>query len=278
MTSASEPEWTEAMAQEFLGYLCRHLISLTGDFENVDASGNAVGKRRPYNFSGTVVSFEGTWYVLTAGHAVHKYLDALKRGIIRVYARTLAFGFGRDAITNDPIQFDISAQEKFFEWKEAEGLDYALFPLDVAQKECLKGNGIKAFPLLVPSRPPDADFYRYAVVGFPGEEVDLEIESAEVVTGVGMHPNCLSLHRLPNNDPPQRPWFKAYINNMGNLKSIVGVSGGPIFGFVQKGQNNDYYLIAIQSWWERGRLHTYGCHIDVIYADALGRLQGGTSS
>lgn len=52
--------------------------------------------------------------------------------------------------------------------------------------------------------------------------------------------------------PSTYPWFIGTVNTAPfGLKSIVGMSGGPIFGF-RNSPNGEcrYWVVALQSWWD----------------------------
>jgi hypothetical protein len=39
------------------------------------------------------------------------------------------------------------------------------------------------------------------------------------------------------------------------------MSGGPIFGFKKTEEGLKYWIVAIQSWWDKKRRITFGCRV-----------------
>ncbi len=273
MSIGVEGEWTEERRQAFLRYLGRHLVALTGSYRLLDADGQPTGAERPYNYSGCVVSFNATWYVLTAGHAIEDFMAAIGNNQILITGRVLADYFGVGATDQHPVPFDIADAPKVFLDDTTAGLDYALLRLGDMQRQLLQANGILAFPLHVANRPADEEFYRYVVVGFPEERVDLSPTPSHQPANVLVQPHCIPLARLENDVTTTHPRFRGQIVEMGDLQSIVGMSGGPIFGFVNRGTSQDCYLWAVQSRWHEPTQTVYACMLDAIHADAAPKLQ-----
>jgi len=145
-------EWTEARRQEFLLYLGRHLVTLTGSYRLLDATGQPTGEERPYNYSGCIVSFDSKWYVLTAGHAIQDFMAAVQTGQIEITGRVLADFFGINARDRNPVPFDIVVATKIYLDDVPGGLDYALLQLENMHRRLIQSNGILAFPLCVADR------------------------------------------------------------------------------------------------------------------------------
>ena len=272
MSNEVEGEWTEERRQEFLQYLGIHLVAITGSYRHLDAARKPTGEEKKYNYSGCVVSLNSTWYVLTAGHAIQEFIGAVKSGGVLITGRVLADYFGVNAKNRDPFPFDIMDTSNVYIDDDILGLDYALLRLSEMQRKLLQANGIMPFPLYVTSRPSENEFYQYFVVGFPEERVDLTSTEMHQRVSIFLQPNCIPLKRLTNDTRTTHPRFQAEIVEMGDLNSIVGMSGGPIFGFVDRGSTQDCYLWAVQSRWDSRTRTVYGCLLDEVYADFQSKL------
>src|SRR5688500_20188248 len=67
--------------------------------------------------------------------------------------------------------------------------------------------------------------------------------------------------------------FVGRIVDLRGQESIVGMSGGPIFGLYRKDSSYYYEVVAIQSSWDRGKNGTiYGCALDEVAAEIARRL------
>jgi hypothetical protein len=153
-----------------------------------------------------------------------------------------------------------------------EGLDYALFFLEPDEVDLLRERGLTAVPLCDPDMPQDSAFSDVCIYGMPGVWNELPF-SENSKSEVAVEPNQLPLHVLPDDTGSPRPWLKGYLKDIGPLKKIKGVSGGPVFAFRTTGAGPELRVIAIQSWWHEGRLHTYACRLAEICRHASSELR-----
>jgi len=54
-------------------------------------------------------------------------------------------------------------------------------------------------------------------------------------------------------------WFIGQLNQSAPLKSAVGLSGGPIIEIARLGNEFNFRMIALQSWWLDQRRIVFGC-------------------
>lgn len=259
-------EMTEDELDRFLRMLGQHLVSVIGWVEDLNDEGG-VSRRWPYAISCTVVSHSDSWYLLTAGHAIEKYYECIQTPNRRASNGTLIFGFSNEAITHEGFIFNLVSRPKVSVHDERAGLDYALFQLTALERLAFEANGVAAYGLHVRSRQPESDFEMYYAFGLLKEANVLVTDDHDSVTNVRVQPDLIPVKRLPDDSGATHPWFKGYIMDLGDVKCINGVSGGPIFGIARGEREGEYrrYLIAIQSWWHKGRMLLYGCDIDAIY-------------
>jgi hypothetical protein len=57
----------------------------------------------------------------------------------------------------------------------------------------------------------------------------------------------------------QLPRFVAEIADLGDLQSIEGMSGGPVFGLARQDGRLKYWPVAVQSSWDRRTKTIYAC-------------------
>jgi hypothetical protein len=268
MNDEAGEHWSEEAKQLFLRYLGRHLVALTGSFVKLGADGNPVGDTLPYNYSGTVVSHAGRWFILTSGHAVELHREAVQRGKARIESHALACCFGVGATPSASMPFDLLRSPVTVVYERASALDYALIPVTDLEREFMTRNGLKPFPLQVGEgqRPSEEHIYRHLLVGFPEERVELERSTVPRPRAVVMQPHCIPVSRQPDDTTPTRPRLEARVVEMGDLKKAEGISGGPLFGFVDRGTSQDCYLLAIQSHFRASTSSVLGCLLDEIFA------------
>jgi hypothetical protein len=107
-------------------------------------------------------------------------------------------------------------------------------------------------------------FDGYVMLGLPEEF------SSDTVNDAGegiVSPTMFGVQRLdpPPDDTPvtNNPRFVGQIRAGTPIKSVVGMSGGPIFGF-SFGEQTRYWVVALQSTWIRSSRIVYGCSLPVL--------------
>jgi hypothetical protein len=76
----------------------------------------------------------------------------------------------------------------------------------------------------------------------------------------------IGVRRLELGHAQQKTTYPRFVGQIGNdlpFKSIEGMSGGVIFGFQTKPRLR-YWIVAIQSSWERQTRTVYGCSLPVL--------------
>jgi hypothetical protein len=138
----------------------------------------------------------------------------------------------------------------------AAGLDFALVPLREFYRKSLEANSIRAISEenWVNQDLAACDFF--ALLGLP--ECLVSDPSALVPHGDGVagvvNPTLVWVYptTLPPSDVPAAtfPCFIGRVGSAAEVPSIVGMSGGPIFGF-KKGPDGllRYWIVAVQSHW-----------------------------
>jgi len=249
-TPSSKPE-----DKAFFQWISQHLLNITVTYRT------KVGEEKWLTFSGCVVSYRGSWFLLTAGHAV----AAVKKGIepgATITASVISDYYGIAARHQNAIPFNIlEAPSRVVD--DDNGLDFALLPLSGIYRRMLKANNIIDLPMEVPTRPDDKAFQSYIVIGFPEELQKIVFDPKGVAEET--RPYGLKLDREPDDMSKGRSRFVGRIKELGELKSTVGFSGGPILGFVpQTATSTDVHLIATQMSWDK-KDRIFGCYIDEIF-------------
>jgi len=101
------------------------------------------------------------------------------------------------------------------------------------------------------------------MLGLPEEFVKYEQDGS---LGI-VFPTMIGVKALDNplegTKPTIYPRFVGQLQEGLPLSSIVGMSGGPIFGF-RYGPPMAYWVVAIQSSWLRGQRTVFGCPLPVL--------------
>lgn len=250
-------------SQVFIKYLSRHLVVLCGTYQ-IGESNPPVEKH--FTYSGCIVSVNDSFFILTAGHAIKNFTEATKCDSFRLTSCVLADYFGIDAKHAQSYPYNIDACAKLVQFDEVSGLDFALLEIDDILKRNLEANGILPFPLWVDGPSPVVNIDQYGLLGFPDDRTDLIATPLSRKTEIGVRPVYLVIQRLEDDTQKVCPRFAAnLLASAEEIRSIVGTSGGPIIGLsMQDDGTSRYYLIAIQSTWDRNSRKIYATLMSAI--------------
>jgi len=247
-----------------VGFFHRHLVPIFISLESDHDSRNTV-------ITAFLMSVKENWYLITSGHTINDIEILRNDHGYKITKCLLIDSLGIGAIDNHPIPFVyesanatcISAERYF---------DYGFLEIGQYYRNLLEKN--KVYPLneeVWKKRPTKIDFY--LLLGIPGETVNVSPNN------IKFDPTLFSIEYLP--DHPERfeetviPQFYGKIHLGDDIKSIEGVSGGPIFGFYENDNGEmRYWVIATQSTWlPKSRIisacptHILGDVIEKYYLD-----------
>jgi hypothetical protein len=247
-----------APEQVFLRGLCNHVVSIAGLAVPIDpATGRQDGAAHFFSISGFVASLYDRWFLITAGHVLNEMDNDLRSGRVRIANCHLADHFGDKVACDAPIPFDyIGSKRKAIERFDM-GLDIGFVSISDHDRRLLQANGIIALPQDGWAHGEDIDFDNFGVLGLPNElfsrEQRIDVTGARVIGGVRvslmMGDECDEEH--PRFPDPAVPWLALAMRGKTEIKSMVGMSGGPVFGFKNRdGKPPLYAVVAVQSWWD----------------------------
>ena len=262
-------QWTDTEGIEFFG---RHLVALfvTFQYEGED-------KQRFSAFSGTLIQIQNTVFLLTAGHVLRNLEAARANAKVEITSAALADIFGMQRVSDIPIPFDFKNADLLYVDIEEEGLDFGVIPLREYYVGLLAKNGVIALAEQNWIHQSNVNFDAYVMLGLPEEFSSDEIDESG---NCMVSPTMFRVHRL---DPPPpgtqlttHPRFVAKLDDENPIKSVVGMSGGPIFGFSLV-EPVRYWVVALQSSWNPKTRIVYGCQLP-IFASILTKLLKGEAA
>jgi hypothetical protein len=229
-------------------------------------NGKPFGEEKMACFSAFVLEVFGKWCLVTAGHVIQdKFLAPVEKGLIRLNKFLLADYFGPDPVVKEAIPFDYEGAGKCFLDDSSLGLDFALIALRPFYRDSLQANGVIPISRSNWANAVGLTFPLHLMVGMPEELSDSLSREGERGGQVGqaVAPLCVVVRRLDKvpkgMNTPEAEWFIGRVNVD---FSVVGMSGGPIFGVRQNEQGQwTYHTVAVQSWWDRERKVIFGCPI-----------------
>jgi len=258
--SPMTPMNKEELFKLFFNRLCRHFVVLTGTYFQLDDSGKPTSDELLFTYSAFAMSFDGMWFLMTAGHVIKEINKYFHHKRIKIREFNLLDWTGTDAKHDTLIPFDYENAAPSGLWDKELGVDFGYLVLSDHDKRLLQANGILAFEEKDwIKQPKDEDYIAYCVLGVPQESVKKKVGIS--ITGkpyIGtLGTGLLWLQRIEDSQD-QKPTtqlqrFIAEITNLGDLQSIEGMSGGPVFGLAidKKDGRLKYWPVAIQSSWDQ---------------------------
>lgn len=250
---------------KFHRWISRHLVSLVVLYRH-----GKQGELRTTACSGFVMSFLDKWYYVTAGHVLLELNKLYEHPEVIVERAHFVDFFGADADHRVPLPLDYANTVRFA--RDEGGLDFGLIDLSENHKQLLLANGIVALEEKN-WMPFDIDQCRgFLMLGIPAEYVKARDGNASVST------TLISIRRLssppPGAEDVEYERFIGELGDMGSQQSIVGMSGGPIFGFRESADGHRYSIVALQSSWLHGR-YVFGCPVKLfgnMMWESIGRM------
>ncbi len=255
--------------QELVRFFCRHLVSLSGWYQIMNSDGVPSGEDKFFSYSGFIISIQGVWNFVTAGHILEDLEQKISSKNIKVREVMLVDKFGPNAVSQYSIPFDYTHAPKLFMNDEEEGLDFGLVILRPNYCDLLKANSI--VPVLEENWKsiPDEFANNYVMLGLPQQFIQTMAirDNGSKRMAASVAPAAVGIKRLyqiPEGVSATK--FPRFIGKLADsgyvLEDIDGMSGGPIIGFSQDWHR--YWIIAIQSSWLRQRRINFGCLVSVF--------------
>jgi uncharacterized protein (DUF433 family) len=253
---------------DMLRFFCDHLVVLGGSYVPLDAQGHDAEAEKFFAFSGFILSVRGVWCLVTAGHAVQELEDNLRARRIRLANCCLADYFGSKPRVAEPMPFDYADCGKIFIDDEKEGLDFALLTIRSFYQMSLEANGIRAISEANWIAQDLSACELFALLGLPNCLVDKPwqlVPHGDRFAGV-INPALVTVEAItlpPDEMPVSRyPWFVGRVGAATGLPDILGMSGGPIFGFAKRPDGLwEYWIVAVQSRWRPSSRVIFACPV-----------------
>lgn len=229
-----------------------HLVGIALRYRFV--SENKSEPPRLATYSSTVITFEGAYYLLTAGHVIQRIDEFYENPEVVVEGCSLVDNFGFSAKHNHVVPFPWRAADRFAHDKD--GLDIGLILLSPLFVSNLLANGINPAEEENWRHQHTVTFDGHFLLGLPAElSPQRTFGGGATFQPVGAP--VVKLDDLPADifEEEQKlelahPQFYAKLREDVALESIVGMSGGPIIGVrVEPGNMVRYWIVAVQSRW-----------------------------
>lgn len=250
-----------------VGFMSRHLVALAVDYESFNDDGSLL-HRGTMILSGWILELHARLYWVTAGHCFKDLDGWVRDGVVKVLpGGGFMDYFGNDAQHLHVIPYTYEPGCAWYLDKPDLAIDFGLIPLDDLQSRALLANNIVPIGRSNWLHQPTLDFQFYRMLGFPEDSVR-SVRSHDVEGRVDVRATMVAVDRLtPNNDDQaQSPdWFVGKIDPAASIRTIKGMSGGPIYGFRTRDDGKLlYHIVALQSWWDPDTRIIRGCSVPMF--------------
>jgi len=213
--------------------------------------------QRVLQASGFLARSDGFAFAITAGHVTKYLLEAAQIGR-HVSSFRITDGF-QDGDCRYPLVYPISELPPIVCHDDAQGYDYGAFGIDTVTLRAFERSGTAP---IEESNWSDVvqNYDAVVMLGFPSQETFARITRNGESATAHLQWACplLLLEHVPEPPPellkPHTRLVSRIVTREGKskhgriyLESVKGMSGGPIFGLIRKGNEIEYHLLAIQS-------------------------------
>jgi hypothetical protein len=230
----------------FIAFLHRHVIPMAFIFKKDSVVA-------PYVITTFVLSVQERWFLVTAGHCLQK-IDEYKGNGYTLSECYLIDSFGTGATHFEPIPFTYELARPQYVTDDRE-FDFGIIPLLELHRGSLSANNI--IPLnedVWRIQPKEPEFF--ALLGVPTGNLKMVENKVGFVAALNWIEECEKPDSLPDTEIPL---FYGKITLHAAQKSVVGMSGGPIFAFKEVDGQYRYWLKALQSRWIEQSNLIIGC-------------------
>lgn len=251
-------------ASRFMKFMSRHLVVLGGAYKSRTET-------RAFAYSGFAMRIRDSLCWVTAGHCLKNLEDALASPEVKVFGCGFSDYFGDGATNFDRVPFEYTIGRGCYIDDATLALDYGVIVLDRITAQCLLQNGITPINRSNWEHQHQLEFELYKLLGIPEDQLISSVStSGRIISGV--RPQMIAIEQIDGSAIEghlQSFDFIGRIPDDVKIKSVVGMSGGPIYGF-RRGENGEwlYHVVAIQSCWLESERIIFGCSLP-MFAERL---------
>lgn len=218
-----------------------------------------------YLNSGFVMQFGREWFWVTAGHIMEGIEECLKVGVAKQFRLIDSYGFGPDQ--SNVVPFNYEDAWRYHVYDKTNGLDFGAVKISAFYRRILESNSVAVVRKRDWRRLNASRFQNLVLAGLPEDTIERGrtfLDDHCIVHGKAS-PNLILAAQIPIPEESRlkHDRIAGKIDDNWSSGSIVGMSGGPVFGVRQ---NNNIFtrIIAVQSAWNERKRITFSCPITVF--------------
>ena len=239
---------------QLIAFFYKHIVPIFFSFRRGEDSQHFV-------VTAFVLSVQDHWFLITAGHCLEKVDEIINVHGYELVDCVLIDSLGEESKHVHPIPFLYNEANPAC-LSESYDLDYGVIEISPYYKNLLITNNIQPLTEEVwKKQPSKVDFY--ALLGLPAELTKSKPNQLE------LSPTLFTVEQMAERPEgfaeTEFPRFYGRIALGDDIKSIEGVSGGPVFAFYK----NDigelrYWLVALQSRWLQTPKFIAACYTRIL--------------
>ena len=217
-----------------------------------------------YFYSGFVMQFGREWYWVTAGHIMEQIEPHLSGGVAKRFRLIDNYGFGADR--SNAVPFDYEGSWRYHIYDKRSGLDFGAVEIAPFYRRTLQSNAVAVVKMADWRRLNPWKFPRFVLTGLADDSTTKSktFKKDHYVVHGKPTPNLILADQIPMPKGSRLKYKRiaGQISEKWPEGSIVGMSGGPIFGIRLDTPRSP--IIAVQSSWLEGDRIALGCPITVF--------------
>lgn len=269
------PKGTNKDDPSIVNFMAQHFVPLMVRMDHYHKDGS-FREENTTVLSGFVMEIDDQWYWTTAGHSLKQLDEQIAAGKLSVLGCSFVDYMGYQATKKLDYPFMYEPGCGIAVHEPTEGLDYALIPIDPLMRINFADNKVKPIEKRTWVHTPHLKFDFYKLLGIPESQVTLSPTDDEAIS---FTPVLASVIPIDTKDVPRissHQWFAGKMPAVSQIKTVVGMSGGPIFGFRKHPDGQlAYHVVALQSRWFEKTDFVMGCSLPYFMKVFRQRTQGG---
>ncbi|MBI3911277.1 MAG: hypothetical protein HY320_10130 [Armatimonadetes bacterium] len=250
-------------------WFARHFVHLPCRYLSVPETGAPI-EEHPWGISGFVVEVQGEWFLVTAGHCLTEVDDARRKGVVFPHwDLDDAASMGARYNQVGPFAFDNAIKGRAYD--ESTGMDYGVIHLREVYRPQMRANGI--IPLKAEHCQEPGGYDRFFLLGVPQETITTGPHPARMAKGLRL----VDIVPVRRDEVPEdmraKPWPRVFYRVISGLedvappvKSLKGMSGGPIFAVKEVDGRQYYWLVGVQSGFHQQEAIISTCPVDRLHS------------
>jgi hypothetical protein len=241
----------------FLKSVGRHCVTLSGMQTHSQSE-----REQAVLFSGFVIAVDDLWFYVTAGHVPRTIQSAMAAGA-KFDIWRLGDQSARGPYKDMGIPFAFVAEDWIVVEDQDVGLDYAALPLRDLYRQALERGGV--IPIRRDAWGDHASEYdQWILVGVPFETVKHDGNSQITAKLVSVALVETTAPEGAESKAANQFYARLIEGSETVVRSVEGMSGGPIFSIKRIDGSLAYKVIGVQSAWYRGNRTIAACPFSLL--------------